>query len=251
MIWSLSAPDHPSPQDWLGSRDIECLLDQMSVISPLLIQTATLSTVIEYWVRREISNSYELTEKQQEQIRLMQDDWHKSMKEKEFQDKMPSKFRNEKISVNFACMAWAREAWGHMIESIYLDNKSLMDTVKCNLLRVESKNLAVEIYHQIKNNEITFAQASRQFGIGKEAKKLGELPIQPIKSLPYGLERIVYKMTPGNLSMPMRLGENFAIVYLAEKNDTRLDISTENKILQNMLDSWIQVVASLISGRLC
>ena len=58
-------------------------------------------------------------------------------------------------------------------------------------------------------------------------------------------------MTPGNLSMPMRLGENFAIIYLVEKNDTRLDISTENKILQNLLDSWIQVVASLVCSRLC
>ena len=57
-------------------------------------------------------------------------------------------------------MAWAQESWGHMIESIYLENKLLMDTVKCNLLRVKSKNLAVEIYHQIKNNEITFSDAS-------------------------------------------------------------------------------------------
>tara|TARA_B100000674_G_C37634072_1_gene820223 strand:+ start:24 stop:779 length:756 start_codon:yes stop_codon:yes gene_type:complete len=251
MIWSLSAPDHPSPQEWLRSTDIDSLSDQISFILPLLIQTATLTPVLEYWIRREISNSYKLTKKQQLEINSLHDDWSKGMEQRKFEDKMPIKSRKEKIAVNFACMAWARDEWGHMIESIYLENKSFMDTVKCNLLRVESKNLALELYHQIKNDEITFADASRQFGIGSESKKLGELPIQPIKSLPYGLEKIVGKLTPGTLSMPTRLGENFAIIYLAAKSDTRLDTSTENQILQNLLDSWIHTVASLVSRQLC
>ena len=249
MIWSLSAPDHPSPQDWLRSTDIDSLSDQISLILPLLIQTATLTPVLEYWIRREISNSYKLTEKQVE-INSLHDDWSKGMEQKSLKTKCLQNLVR-KIAVNFACMAWARDEWGHMIESIYLENKSFMDTVKCNLLRVESKNLAIELYHQIKNDEITFADASRQFGIGKEAKKLGELPTQPIKSLPYGLEKIVGKLTPGTLAMPTRLGENFAIIYLAAKSDTRLDTSTENQILQNLLDSWIHTVASLVSRQLC
>ena len=77
----------------------------------------------------------------------------------------------------------------------------------------------------------------RQYGIGSEAKKLGQLPVQSIKSLPYGLEKIVYKMKPGSLALPTRLGENFAIIYLEQKHDTPLDPSTENKILQSLLDS--------------
>ena len=89
MIWSLSAPDHPSPQDWLRSTDIDSLSDQISLILPLLIQTATLTPVLEYWIRREISNSYKLTEKQQVEINSLHDDWSKGMEQGSSKTKCP------------------------------------------------------------------------------------------------------------------------------------------------------------------
>ena len=76
-------------------------------------------------------------------------------------------------------MEWAKEQWSYNTESIYLDQKDSLDRVKCSLVRVANKNFALELYHRIKASEISFSDASMEFGEGPETKAMANYHCSP------------------------------------------------------------------------
>jgi hypothetical protein len=203
-------------------------------------------------VRTEVSKEFTPSELEvyDSSLNTLQGDWFKSLVRRNASDGMPFEDRKEKIRVNFLSFEWARRNWNFKTESIFLDNKSNLDTIKCGLLRVSSKNLAIEIYHRIKAGELSLEEASNHFGEGPEKNTGGLLNFSKLKDLPYGLDKIVVRVEPGQITMPMRLADKFAIVKVLEKTNCVLDSATEALILQNQLDLWIGAVTQLLLSKL-
>ena len=246
MGLNLTLPVEPDINTWLTGKPVDELIEQLLPLNSLLFETATIKPIVEQWIRNEIVKISTIDEKQSTKVKLLIEDWYSKLAEKGATDPMPNLHRSNKIESNFVCLEWARSQWFNKIESIYLQNRSNLDIFQCSIIRVKSKNLALEIYHRIKAGELSFTSASAQFGHGPEVKNGGRLGSLPLSSLPYGMEKIVVKMSPGNLSMPSRLGSDFALVTLESRNDCPLDSNTESRIYQNLLDLWVSSVADKI-----
>jgi len=242
MPFSISPPSYPEAKSWLEAQNFEEVSSFSRNSKSLFIQSGTLDIIIKYWVRCKIAEEVSVDEETQKALTSLADQWFLDLKRQNKVDDMSKDDRLEKIRINYLSMLWARGHWSSKVESAYLDLKPSLDKIQCKLLRVANKNLAIEVYHQIKNKEISFVDASLRYGIGSERKNSGYLPLQPISGLPYGLEALVSRMGEGDLSMPMRLGQNFAIVELEKKELCSLNTATENLILQTILESWIQEV---------
>ena len=246
MSLNLALPTDPDIEGWLADKAVEELREHMAPLKSLLFETAAIKLLAEQWVRNEIVKTFPLDETQAGKVKSLVDNWYAKLSEKGGTDPMPELHRSNKIKSNFVCLEWARSQWFAKVESIYLENRSNLDIFQCSLLRCKNKNLALEIYHQIKAGELTFAGASAQFGHGPEAKNGGRLGSLPLSSLPYGLEKIVVKMSPGDLSMPSRLGSDFALIALESRTDCPLNSNTESRIYQQLLDLWVSSVADKI-----
>ena len=246
MSLQLSLPADPDIERWLADKRVEKFREYMTPLKSLLFETAAIKPLAEQWVRNEIVKISPLDETQEVKVKSLVDNWYSKLSEKGGTDPMPKLYRSNKIKSNFVCLEWARSQWFAKVESIYLENRSSLDLFQCSLLRCKNKNLALEIYHQIKAGELTFAAASAQFGHGPEVKNGGRLGSLSISSLPYGLEKIVVKMSPGDLSMPSRMGSDFALISLESRTDCPLDSNTESRIYQNLLDIWVGAVADKI-----
>ena len=252
MMFLEDVPVQPDPKDWLESRDYSQCIEGISGMKSLLVQTATIKPLLEYWVRSEVSKEFTPSELElyDPSLNTLQADWLRTLEKRNASDGMPLEDRKEKIRVNFLSLEWAKKNWNFKTESIFLDNKRNLDTVKCGLIRVSSKNLAIEIYHRIKAGELSLEEASTHFGEGPESDICGLLKVSKLRDLPYGLDRIVARADPGQITMPMRLSDKFAIVQVLEKSNCVLDSATETLILQNQLDLWIGAVTQLLLSKL-
>ena len=252
MDFSVPTPRQPDVDEWIHDQDVNKFIESLQSVCRILSQTATIKPIIEYWVRSKLSLEIEFNDYHSSRITELQNSWFESLRIKKAVDGMPEQDRNKKIAVNYLAMEWAKEQWSYNIESIYLDQKNSLDRVKCCLVRVSNKNFALELYHRIKASELSFADASMQFGEGPETTSNGELPLQPVSGLPYGLNSIVARMKPDTLAMPARLGEKYAIVRLIERVDCPLNSDTEQLILQKQLEAWIRCVAlKIYESSLC
>ena len=129
-----------------------------------------------------------------------------------------------------------------MLESIFLKNKSILDMAECRIIVNNDKHFSLEIYHQLKANEILFDEAVAKYGIGSTKSNLGFFPMQPVGLLPYGLDAVVSKLQPGQITMPMRYKESFCIIKLNSFVPSKLDQKMENTILSQLFMRWLDDV---------
>ena len=146
----------------------------------------------------------------------------------------------KKIETNSALRRLSASKWGVSIESTFLERKSEFDKASCKILRMVNKDLLNELYFRIKNNEISFEQASIEFGQLPEKKSGGKIGYKSLGEMEYGLGPLLEKMKVGQLSQPLRIGTGFCIVELEKFSGAELDDETREKILYQKLKSWMK-----------
>ena len=156
----------------------------------------------------------------------------------------------DKIRVAPAVEIWSREQWGHKIESLYLQKKEQLDQASCRFLRVREKRMASELYYRIKSGETSFGKAAQDFSEGPERDSGGLIPLQPLKSIPFGLAPLLQRLEAGRVSQPMRLGKGYCLVELLEFRHRRLDKKVESLLLAEQLRLWIDSVVDVLETEL-
>ena len=147
---------------------------------------------------------------------------------------------------------WSEEQWGHRVDTLYLKRKSGLDLASCNLITVENKDLANELYHRLKAREETFASLCNIFTPEKHGVRGSYYKLQSLESLPLGLDKVLGRLNVGSVSQPLPLGKKYCIVqldqYLPCKLDSRvrMDLLAEQFMLwsDNMVHSLMVVLES-------
>ena len=153
-------------------------------------------------------------------------------------------------SGNSDLSCWAHQQWGHRLESFYLVKKEQLDTVSCRMIRVKSKEFAFELYHRLSANEVPFEDLSARFGKGRERYHEGRFDARPLSELPTGLATILAKLTPGELTQPLKVGNLFALVELITYSPAVLDDSTKSTLCDWALSEWLEGMAQALESRL-
>ena len=230
MGLNLTLPVEPDINTWLTGKPVDELIEQLLPLNSLLFETATIKPIVEQWIRNEIVKISTIDEKQSTKVKLLIEDWYSKLAEKGATDPMPNLHRSNKIESNFVCLEWARSQWFNKIESIYLQNNQ-SDIFQCSIIRVKSKNLALEIYHRIKAGELSFTSASAQFGHGPEVKNVVGLVLYPFRAFHTAWRKSSLKCPLAIFRCP-HVWVRFALVTLESRNDCPLDSNTESRIYQ-------------------
>ena len=128
-------------------------------------------------------------------------------------------------------------------------SKELRDQVVYSLIRVHDPALIREIWIRLEENEMTFAQASTEFGT-PEVRHNGQYGPMSVGALqPAELASIVRNLKPGQLMKPRQLGEWHLIIRLEQLLPARFDGEMSSKLLTEQLNQLIDArVARLVAG---
>ena len=201
----------PSPEEWLTTDHVDSLRSELGHAVSLMKRAGVLSDVLRCWILRELGETKDDT--------------------------------SEPI-------AWARNQWGHRLDSLFLQRKDILDEASCRLVRVKQQGLALELYHRLLAQEATFEQVSQQFGLGPERFHGGIFKQQALASYPGNLGQLLRRLESGEISKPLRIGEQFGIIQLKSFVPAVHGEASSLKILQIELKQWVDGMTSHLESLL-
>jgi len=232
-------------QQWLTPERWALLRRQFETSASILRQSGLWRATLGYWVRWQASLDADWPA-EEEQLTLDQLVLQWQAKHNLEAAGLTTDELRAKLRVAPAVARWSRQQWGHRLESMYLHRKSQLDRASCRLLRLNNKNLALELYHRIKAGETSFENAAREYGQGPERHQGGLLLEQPLEKMPFGLAPLLERMETGRLSMPLRLGPGYCLVQLESFQSAQLTAETEELLLAEQLRFWIDAVVNAL-----
>ena len=142
-----------------------------------------------------------------------------------------------------ALRRFAHQRFAPGLEERFLASKGSRDLVIYSLLRVKDYSLARELWIRLEEDETTFAEAAREFGVGPEADRQGVIGPIPIGLLqPPFLQDVLRGLKAGELSPPFAVGEWQILLRLEKLTPARLDAEVREHMLQESLDQFLTTV---------
>ena len=225
MMTSQPVSTDPDVFEWCDEARIASLAKLVGPALPLLADSNLLRNAITFWIKRQVLLEF-LTEK----------DYMEALSDRNKADQ--------------ALLSWARSAWGHRLENLYLAEKHHLDRVTCSLLRVKDQYLAFELYHRLKAEESSFDELSWKFGQGQESRQGVRFNNQSIQSIPEPLHPILRTMKEGSVSKPHKFSEWYGILQLDNFSPAQFDEDTKNLLLKAELNKWLLRVVSELESHL-
>ena len=140
-----------------------------------------------------------------------------------------------------ALRRFAHQRFAPGLEERFLASKGSRDLVIYSLLRVKDYSLARELWIRLEEDETTFAEAAREFGVGPEADRQGVIGPIPIGALqPALLQDVLRGLKAGELSAPFAVGEWQILLRLEKLTPARLDAEMRENMIQESLDQFLK-----------
>lgn len=130
--------------------------------------------------------------------------------------------------------------WGHKLESYFLSHKSQLDKVIYSLIRTKDINVAQELYFRLQEGEQSFAELARKHSQGPETQTSGLMGPSELSCIDPTLAKILLASQPGQLWLPIRLGEWSIVVRLEKFITARLDKLTRQRLLNELFADWLE-----------
>ena len=146
----------------------ERIVNELTAARKRLIHAGLWEKTLTHWVQEEISSDVDFSEndKELENIDVIAGKWtEEKLKEKYYRNHEELKTQ---LKILPALRIWCRRQWYSRIDSLYLEHKDYFDKAKCRMIRVKSKEWAYEIYLRIKEGEVDFGEAAKNYGEGPE-----------------------------------------------------------------------------------
>jgi len=251
-----SAPSRidPAPDEWLNPERLHRLEVSLGANAPFLALSGLLAKAVDYWIRQELAQeaarSIQCWPEEERDAELVQLEQVWRAKHDPAELGLTDEQVRLKLTVQPGCQRWARQQWGHRLETLYLERKPQLDQASCRLIRLSSKHLAMELYHRLRAEEATFEDLAVRHGEGPERFKGGLLPMQPMASLPLGLGPVLARLSPGELTLPLSLGQGYAVVQLVALEPAQFNSAIEAKLLSQELQAWVVAMVPVLRSHL-
>ena len=113
-------------------------------------------------------------------------------------------------------------------ETVFLKYKDRLDRVLYSLIRLDSEDLANDLYYSIESSELDFGTAAEEHSCGPEAKTRGIVgPVDLTTPHPEVAARL-RTASPGKLFSPFKADDWFAIVRLEYRFDSEYNETTKS-----------------------
>lgn len=222
---------YPYPRDWMNEArrsEVRELVDQRM---DFWIKTKLLDKIIRAWVKEEIL---------QESIHGDFINSGNNLDDQNLKRDIASLSLDERLNLEKQLYhSWSEFHWGDTIHSYFLDNKSDYDQASVRVLLFKDKGLAVEVYHQLRAQELTFETAYSLYSEDVPSSKRGLFDSTTVNQLPFGLNRLIPRLMPNEITSPLKISKKYAIINLLSFMPAKFDQKTKASILSKKLNTWV------------
>jgi hypothetical protein len=150
-----------------------------------------------------------------------------------------------------ALRLFAEQRFGPGLEELFLASRGSYDQVIYSLIRTRDPNLCRELWFRITEDEAHFAELAHTFGEGPESSRNGMIGPIPIgKLVPPHLADSLRRLSPGEVSQPLQMGEWTVLLRLDHLAPARFDATMRASMLEECLNSFLdERVARLLAGQ--
>ena len=208
--------------EWLNRGRFYSLQQQLNPSLDLLLYSGCLDKILTMWIRKEIVESYRVTNPIES---------------------------NEKADADILKL-WCFEQWGVRLKELFLERKDQLDLVSFRLIRIENHGVALEVYHRLKEKESSFDSLANRFGVLSDQNKDTFRKNKRMGSLPIQLQNKVRTMNLGDISKPLHTGSDYLIIQVEQFEGAKFTESLKDKILLDQFSSWSLTVVKNIRDRL-
>lgn len=127
---------------------------------------------------------------------------------------------------------WCREKFNSQTESLYLRYKKSLTELEYSMIRVRSKDLSFELFHQLEAEEANFFELASEYSLGRERRSGGFVGSFNVGDLLDEIADHLLTLEPGIASPPLQVGEFWVILKLDERRDPVMDDATVSRILK-------------------
>ncbi|MDX2232315.1 MAG: hypothetical protein NW220_21960 [Leptolyngbyaceae cyanobacterium bins.349] len=135
------------------------------------------------------------------------------------------------------------------LESEFSRTKTTFDQVDYSVIQLDDPTLAEEIYYQLRDDGVAFADLASAYSVGYERETGGRVGPVPLASLPVALITRFQSEPVGIVQPPLAVGDRIWIVRLEQltrarfTEATRLDLT--NRLFQHWLQSRVEALTAL------
>ena len=126
------------------------------------------------------------------------------------------------------------------IENHFLKRKDELDLYKYNVIRVESSNLAHEIYFQLEGGESNFLTLSNKYSFDKKVFPDGIVGPRNIVGMHSSIKEKLRKNNIGSLITPFQIDKWWLIIKLLGKETAKLDEQTTKQMALELCEIFVQ-----------
>ncbi|MGF1604006.1 MAG: peptidylprolyl isomerase [Thermosynechococcaceae cyanobacterium] len=143
-----------------------------------------------------------------------------------------------------------RQMWGAQLGNHFLKQKQHLDQAIYYLIRTKNVAVAQELYFRLQEGEANFETLARDYSEGPEAQTGGLVGPRELSQAHPKLAQLLRTSQPGQIFPPVRLGEWFLIVRLDKLIPAQLDLPTEQRLLNDLFNQWLQQQLQRVSLQL-
>lgn len=130
--------------------------------------------------------------------------------------------------------------FGSQVESEFLRMKPDLDQVEYSLIQVEDQAFAQELYFQLRDDGVEFAQLAREHSLGREKQSEGWVGPVALSSLPIDISNQFRHQKTGIVYPPISIDQRFWIVRLERSIAARLTDATRAQVIDRLYNHWLQ-----------
>lgn len=125
------------------------------------------------------------------------------------------------------------------LESEFLRIKSELDEVEYSLIQLNDLSLAQELYFQLRDDGVDFAQLARQYSSGSERQTGGWIGPVQMSTLPIEVAALFRNGQEGAVYGPVPVADGFWLVRLERLIAARLTAATRVSLMNRLYSQWL------------
>ena len=133
------------------------------------------------------------------------------------------------------------DTWGGKVESLFLSNKQQFDQVVYSLVRIDSPEIAQELFFRLQENEQSFSAIAAEYSKGPEAQTGGLIGPVEVTKLHPKLSQSLMSSNPGQIRPPMRVDQWIVILKLERMLPATLDDALRARLIDQQFQEWLRL----------
>ena len=133
------------------------------------------------------------------------------------------------------------DTWGNKVETIFMTNKKQFDQVVYSLVRIDSPEVAQELFFRLQENEQSFSAIAAEYSKGPEAQTGGLIGPVEVTKLHPKLSGALMSSEPGQIRPPMRVDQWIVILKLERMLPASLDDQLRARLIDQQFQEWLRL----------